>query len=126
VAKKTPSSEQVRDLLDRFLTTAPQTARSLVAEAARPIVDGLHHPRATREWLLSPAGIAVVGGGLGLFGLGLVLGRRIRVSRRTEFWLAAATSAGVAAGLAIRGAAAVGSAPAPATPDLPGDDNSGA
>jgi hypothetical protein len=100
--EKAPDSEQVRHLLDRFLAAAPETARSLVAETGRAVIDGLQSPRACREWLTSPAGVVAVGGGLSLFGAGWVLGRRVRVSRRTGLCLAAAVAAGFAAGLAVR------------------------
>ncbi len=99
---KAPNSEQVRHLLDRFLAAAPETARSLVAETAGAVIDGLQCPRASREWLTSPAGLVAVAGGLSLFGAGWVLGRRVRMSRRTGLCLAAAVASGFAAGLAVR------------------------
>jgi len=117
LAKTAPNSEQVRHLLDRFLAAAPETARSLVADTGRALIDGLQCPRASREWLTSPAGLAVVGGGLSLFGAGWVLGRRVRVSRRTGLCLAAAVASGFAAGLAVRAGRAP-TAQAPADPSM--------
>jgi hypothetical protein len=102
VAEQTTSSEQVRHLLDEFLTAAPAVARSVVADTTRAVIEGLRRPTVSREWLTSPAGIAVIGGGLGLFGFGWLVGRRARLSRRTALHLVAAGSAGLAAGLLIR------------------------
>lgn len=100
--KRKPSSEQVRRLLDEFLEAAPDAARSVVADTTRAIVDGLRRPQVSAEWLTSPAGVAVIGGGLALFGLGWLVGRMARGSGRAALYIAAAGSAGVAAGVVIR------------------------
>jgi hypothetical protein len=99
VERKTPSSDQVRDLVDRFLEEAPAAARSVVSDTAHAVVEGLRRPEASRRWLTSPAGMVAIGGGLCLFGAGWMLGRRSRASRPTGLALVAAASAGLAAGV---------------------------
>jgi hypothetical protein len=118
MATQKPSSVQVRHLLDEFLEAAPGAARSLVADTTQAIIDGLRRPQMSTEWLTSPAGVAAIGGGLALFGLGWLAGRGTRSSSRTALYVAAASSAGVAAGVLLRAGMA--------QTDLASPDGSGA
>jgi len=96
-----PTSDEVRVLLDRFRSEAPTAACSLARETVRGVVEGLSGDRSPGDWLGSRGGRIAVGAGLGLFALGFLAGRRLHFGRRALLRTGVAAAAGFALGLAI-------------------------
>ena len=97
----TPKSDEVRALLDRFRTEAPDAARSLMRDTVRSVVEGLSGERAPGDWLRSRGGVIAVSGGLGLFAAGFLIGRKVHVDCRQVLYTGAAVAAGLAAGWVV-------------------------
>jgi hypothetical protein len=101
-----PKSDEVRLLLDRFRTEAPEAARSLVRETARGVLDGLSGEISPGEWVKSRAGMIAITGGVGLFAAGFLLGRATAARRSAVLGTGVAATAGLAAGWLIASQAA--------------------
>jgi hypothetical protein len=96
-----PTSDEVRLLLDRFRAEAPEAARRLARETVGGLREGLLGGQPAAEWLRSPEGMVVVGSGLGLFAAGVLVGRLLRVDRRVLLQNGVAAAAGFAMGWAV-------------------------
>jgi len=101
VEKKTPGSEDLKNLLDRFCRRAPDEARALARQAGETATEAWRSYWRPWEGFESPAAKAALVGGVLLFATGWLVGRKVRVSSRTAVFTAAAVAGGVAAGLLI-------------------------
>jgi hypothetical protein len=101
VAKKPPTSDDVKTLLDRFCRRAPEEARAIARQAGESATEAWRTYWRPWEGLASPATRAALAGGLLLFAAGWLVGRKVRTSRRNAALVAAAVAGGVAAGALI-------------------------
>jgi len=93
-----PKRDEVRALLERFRTEAPDAARTLARETVRSLVEGLSGECAPGDWLRSRGGIIALAGGAGLFATGYVVGRSARLDSKALLRVGVAVAAGAAAG----------------------------
>jgi len=92
-----PKSDEVRVLLERFRSEAPEAVRTLARETVRSLVQGLSGERAPGDWLRSRGGVVAVTGGVGLFAAGFLIGRKVRFDGKALLRMGVAVAAGAAA-----------------------------
>lgn len=99
--RKTSSSEDLTDLLDRFRRRASDEAQALARQAGETATEAWRSYWRPWEGLKSPAAKAALVGGVLAFATGWLVGRKARVSPPAAVFTAAAVAGGVAAGMLI-------------------------